>query len=666
MADRGRSTMDFFAAQAAAKRRTGVLVVLFALAWALTVLLADVGITLVLSGAEPSMRRGYRAVTAEYEAAGPVEAGPERFRRALLPAAGVVSAIILLGTAWHALRLGRDGGDALARMLGGVPVDRSTQDPDERRAVNVLEEMSIAAAVPVPRLYVLPEESSINAFAAGSTPDRAVVAVTRGALDQLSRDELQGVLAHELSHVLHADARLNMRLIAVVGGLTALALVGRLLLRIFGSGPRWRSRSRGKGAGAFVAVGLVFLVAGAIGAFFGRLIRLAVSRQREFLADAAAVQFTRNPAGLAGALAKIRDHGSALANPHAPEAAHFFFANGLGGITGGFLSTHPPLDERLKRLRSGPLAALTPKPAPEPAPRRGVFAEGAPTPAAALGAAALPLAAAAAASIGRPAPEHLAHAHAALAAFPDELTRAAREPFGARAVALALVLDGDAATRQRQLGAVRDPALAREVDRLGGALGAVAAQDRLPLLDLALPALDSLSPEQARAFLEELAALAAGDGRTTLHEWALQRLVRRRLAPLLGEVRPGGRVQALAQVEVETLDLLSALAWAGHREPEGAQRALDAGVAALGIHASWRVLPRERIDVHRLDAALAHLDQATPPVKARLVAAAAACVLSDGHATIAEAELLRAVAGSMGLPMPSLPPAAGRGAATAA
>ncbi len=212
----------------------------------------------------------------------------------------------------------------------------------------------------------------------------------------------------------------------------------------------------------------------------------------------------------------------------------------------------------------------------------------------------------------------------------------------------------------------RDPALAGEVGALGGALGAVAPRDRLALLDLALPSLDGLSAEQARTLVQELAALAAADGRTTLHEWALQRLVRRRIAPLLGEARPGGRVRALAQVEVETLDLLSALAWAGHRDPEGAQRALEAGVAALGIPASWRLLPRDRIDVNRLDAALALLDEATPPVKARLVAAAAACVLSDGQATLAEAELLRAVAGSMGLPMPALPPAAVHGAATAA
>ena len=676
--------MDFFAAQAAAKRRTGVLVILFALAWALTVILADLGLTWIYLQGERPMEQGYRAVTAAgLEAYQEAESGRERFLKLLLPAAGIVSGIILLGTAWHALRLGRDGGDAVARMLGGVPVDRNTQDQAQRRAVNVLEEMSIAAAVPVPRLYVLPDEESINAFAAGFTPDRSVVAVTRGALEQLSRDELQGVLAHELSHVLNSDARLNMRLISLVGGLTALALVGRVMIRLVGSGPRYRSRSRGKGVAAIFAVGLVFLVAGAIGAFFGRLIRLAVSRQREFLADAAAVQFTRNPASLATALAKVRTQGSAIVNPHAPEAAHFFFANGLGGFSAGFLSTHPPLEERIRRLQAGPLAALQkpgtlaggaqkappdpplardPNPAAEPrsvsGPAGGQGQAATPAPALAgnaFGAASIPLAAAAAAaSVGHPAPEHLDRARAALAAFPGELTHAARDPLGARAVALALLLDVDPAMRQRQLGAIRDPALAREADRLEGLLGAVARPDRLALLDLALPSLDDLSPEEAQAFVRDLAALAAADGRTTLFEWALQRLVRRRLGPRLGDVRPPARVRAPEQVEVETLDLLSALAWAGSRNPEAAQRALDEGVRALGIRAAWRILPRERIDVKRLDAALTRLAEAVPAVKGRLLSAAAACALADEEVTVAEADLLRAVAGSLGLPMPAL------------
>jgi len=653
-----RATMDFFAAQAAAKRHTFLLVVLFALAIALTVALADAGISLVLSGSGRHVSRGVVVVTgAELD---PAQAWWARFGDLLLPVTGAVLAIVALGYAWHAIQLGGDGGDAVARMMGGRPVDRLTQEPGERRAVNVLEEMGLAAAIPVPRLYVLDGEPGINAFAAGKSPEKAVVAVTRGALDQLSRDELQGVFAHELSHVLNADMRLNLRLMALIGGLTALALAGRLVLQST-PGRGWSSSRRRSGGGVILVVGLVLLLAGAIGAFFARLIRLAVSRQREYLADAAAVQFTRNPGGLAGALARIADGGSALHSPHAPEAAHLFFANGVSGFSAGFLSTHPPIEERIRRLQAVPLGA-TPRPAP-PAPG----ATAAPQAAVVPRGSALAIGLAAAAAVGRPAPEHLEAAAGALAALPPALADAAREPFGARAVALALLLDADTSLRARQLASLSaDPVLAAETARLGAALDAVARPRRLALLDLALPALDGLSPDQARSLVRDLSALADTDGRLTLHEWALQRLVRRRVAPRLGAPAPAQRLRALEQVEVEALELLSALAWTGQREPEAAQQALDAGVQAMGIGGPWRLLPRDRFTAARLDAVLARLDEAVPPLKARLLSGAAACVLADGRLTLAEAELLRAVAGSLGLPMPALPEVESPPAASAA
>lgn len=671
MAEVARSTMDFFAAQEAARKRTSVLVVLFFLAWALTILFADMGITLILTGSDHRGR--HRAAVTELEDGSAGGLVSDRFLGLLLPVAAAVSAVVLIGTAWHAFQLGSDGGDAVARMLGGSPIDRSTQDPGERRAVNVLEEMAIAAAIPVPRLYVLSEEPTINAFAAGTTPERAVVAVSRGALDALSRDELQGVLAHELSHVLNHDARLNLRLMTLVGGLTALALLGRLVLELAGRG-RYRSRGKDNAGLAFLAVGLVLLVAGAIGAFFGRLIRLAVSRQREFLADAAAVQFTRNPGGLSGALQKIADHGSALSTPHAPEAAHFFFANGLGGFTAGLLSTHPSIEERIRRLQAGPLAALaTPVAAAPsvPAAARASAAASAVAAAAAPAARAFPgvtplAAGAATAGIGRLAPEHLARATQVLAAYPAELVDAARQPSGAQAIALTLLLDADAAVRDRQLAAIADARLRGEAERLSAITGPVPAQDRLGLLDLALPTLDRLSAAEAQALAQALQRLAGADGRVTLYEWALQRLVRRRLGPQLGARRATVRARALEQVEVEALELLSALAWVGQRDPEAAQRALEVATRSLNVRAQWRLLPREGFGPDRLDAVLERLDEASPPLKAQLLAAAADCVLADGQVTAGEAQLLRAVAGSLGLPMPGLPAAPGSPAASAA
>src|SRR5512137_293537 len=317
-----RRTLDFFDAQSRARRNTGVLVLLFALAWMATILLADAGFALALSLDPVSL---------------------------LLPMAAGVTLVVLAGSAYHAVRLAAGGGDAVARMLGGRAIDRQTSDPAERRLVNVAEEMAIASGLPVPRLYVL------------------------------DGDELQGVVAHEFSHVLNADTRLSTRLMAMVGGLTVLALLGRILLR--------GGDDRGKGRGGVIlGAGLSLLVAGSIGAFFGRLIRLAVSRQREFLADAAAVQFTRNPGGLARALGKIEKQGSRLSSPQALEASHLFFAEGVGGFLGSLMATHPPLGERIRRITQGEPGSPPAK--PRPAARLAPARAGDALPAAVLAAAA--------------------------------------------------------------------------------------------------------------------------------------------------------------------------------------------------------------------------------------------------------------------------------------
>src|SRR5512138_899506 len=248
--------MDFFAAQAGARRRTAVLVVWLALAWLGTVALVHVGLGLVLRAGLLGSARGL-AFTPEL----------------LAGTAAFVTFVTGAGSAWHAVRLARHGGHAVVGLVGGVPVSRETRDPAERRLVNVVEEMAIAAGLPVPAIYVLPREEGINAFAAGFTPDRAVVGVTQGALDALTRDELQGVVAHELSHLLNADARLNLRLIAIVGGITALALVGRFLVReLGGRGGRYGGRSFGRGRALALLVGACLWIAGSVGALFGRII----------------------------------------------------------------------------------------------------------------------------------------------------------------------------------------------------------------------------------------------------------------------------------------------------------------------------------------------------------------------------------------------------------
>ena len=641
MAAPARATMDFFAAEAAARRRTALLVLYFVLAVAGTVAAIWTGISVVL------LLQGGVAL-------------PGAFSPGL---AGAVAALVGVttagGYAWHAARLA-DGGHAVARMLGGEPVDRRSEDPGQRRLVNVAEEMAIAAGLPVPALYVLPREDGINAFAAGLAPDQAVVAVTRGALERLRRDELQGVVAHEYSHVLNGDARLNVRLLAVVGGLTAVAAAGRVLIRLVSgsddaSSTRFRGRRAG-GLGAVVAAGAVIWLAGSIGAFFGRLIRAAVSRQREHLADASAVQFTRNPDGLAGALAKIARAGSVVGSAFAPEAAHLFFANGLASE---WLSTHPPIKERIDRiLPNGYLRVmrLAAEAEAAPAAERGAadLAPEAATPAAAFAsapAATAPLTpAAVVAAAGHLDAQQVAHAAGLLQALPPEIAAAARDPARAALLVRALLAKGDAAERAARLGQLVDPALRAAVEPLAAALAGVPREVRSAALDLALPALDALPPAESDALDADVAALALTDGRTSVFDWATARIVRRRHARRISAARPA-RLR-LDDVQVDLLDLLSTVAWAGTRDAVVAQAALDGALPALGIPVGWRILPRDRISARRLDASLDRLDAAVPPLKAQVVEACAAAVLHDGRVLPSEAELVRAVAASLGVPVP--------------
>ncbi|ABC83072.1 M48 family metallopeptidase [Anaeromyxobacter dehalogenans] len=637
----GRATLDFFAAQRNARRRTTVLVIAFAVALAAVIAVVYLALAVALglgAGAGP----GGWAVDASGAAYGPPLLQPGLLA---LTALGV-GAITGVGGAWHAVRLSSGGGAAVAELLGGTPVDRATQDAAERRLVNVTEEMALAAGMPVPRLYVLRGEPGINAFAAGYTPGHSVVAVTRGALERLTRDELQGVVAHELSHVLNADTRIDLRLMAAVGGLGFLTLLGRLLLDA-GSGPR-RSRDRNRGAIALVGLGL--LLAGAMGSLCGRLVRFAVARQREWLADASAVQFTRNPDGLAGALRKIAAEGSAVSGPHVAEAAHLFFARASGGLLAGLFSTHPPIEERIRRiaphLAGAPLPRATaagagapPRPAPD---RPGVagLAGGAAEPATALPASALRA-------------EHLPRAAGLLSRLPPALAAAAREPFGARAIACALLVDAAAPARAAQLAYFErnDRPLRAELERLLPALAGLDRATRNALLALALPALDALSPAQGTALAADLRALAAADRAVSPYELAVLRTVLRRLSRGAG-APPRALLRTVDEAGPECLEVLSCLAWTGGRDAAAAQAALDAGARALGARAPWRLLPREQLGLGRLETALDRLDAASPTVKAAALEACSAVARADGRVGADEAELVRAVAASLGLPFP--------------
>jgi Zn-dependent protease with chaperone function len=650
---------NFFEQQDEARRRTGLLVFYFVLA--VVAIIATV----------------YLAVTGILVGTGGQEHGSALFDPARLAVvATIVGLVIGLGSLYKIVAL-QEGGAAVARLLGGRLVDPGSRVLAERKLLNVVEEMALAAGTPVPPVYVLDDEASINAFAAGSSPRDAVVAVSRGCLEHLTRDEMQGVVAHEFSHILNGDMRLDLRVMGLLHGILLIALIGQIVMRLAGNSGTARSSSdrdsKDNSGMAYFLFGLALLVIGWAGVFFGRLIKAAISRQREFLADASAVQFTRNPDGIGGALKKIGglEQGSRINSPHAEEACHLFFSAGVPSFT-ALLATHPPLVERIRRIDptfDGQFIPVAPDEAPvepaKPAPLRGplqpprLFPAGAGRGAELPGGlSALDLAAGMAAA-GAPQRAQLDSASQLVAAFSPPLLEAVREPFAARAAVYALLLDSDPEVRRLQLAhleAEAERGTSAEVAKLVPEIAALGAAARLPLVELALPALRQLSGPQYQQFRNTVEFLVASDRKLSLFEFALQRMLRRHLDPQFGQRRPAGdRYARLGPIGDHLAILISALAYTGHAPRSGTARAFEEGMRRFGIERSAEtMLPREACSLASLERSLDRLAASAPEVKSRVLDACAATIASDGRVTIAEGELLRAIADSLDCPIPPL------------
>jgi Zn-dependent protease with chaperone function len=495
--------MNFFEHQHLARRNSRRLVLLFILA-----LVALIVVTNVLLSIVWRMTVGMGGLPAYFYAANTF-----------------VILLLVLGGAWFETWNLREGGDAVAQMVGGRLATGNPRGPLDKRLTNIVEEMALAAGIAVPRVYVLDQEEGINAFAAGTGPNDSVVAVTRGTLERLSRDELQGVVAHEFSHIVNGDVQLNLRLTGLVFGLTMLSHLGELALR--GAGNTRSSSREQKGGVVFIAaVGLVLLVMGWIGTLFGRMIKAGVSREREFLADASAVQFTRNQDGIGGALRKIAglsvdgDAGSTIQNAHAETLSHMFMAGARGKFMTGWLATHPPLGERIKRIYGGVREALASAPllpVQEPPPALPPMPY---VPAGLVGAAAL--AAAAEAPVVDPAHEE--------AAAQRMLLDACSDSFGAQAAALAWLLSSDPATQAQQCVRLPGGVEPREVLRLAHAAARAGQAFRIATFNAATPHLKLLSPAQKQVFLAAVDHFVAADQRVLPFEFALQTLLAARLA----------------------------------------------------------------------------------------------------------------------------------------
>ena len=668
--------MNFFEQQDSARKYTGRLVLLFGLA--VLAIIAALYLTAIAALNGIALADEHAPQHLQWEWWRP---------DALVMVSIVVASTIGLGSLLKILSL-RSGGASVAMSLGGRLIDPSTTDPKEKRLINIVEEMAIASGVPVPLVFVMDGERGINAFAAGYTMNDAAVAVTRGTLDTLNRDELQGVVAHEFSHILNGDMRLNIRLIGILHGILVIGSTGVWLLKSAAHTGGGRRLGNNRDAGgivlAIVLLGAILAAIGYIGVFFGRLIKSAVSRQREFLADASAVQFTRNPLGIAGALKKIGGYGSgsAVDARGADELSHLFFSKAVSlKMFDAMMSTHPPLVDRIQRIDPGfdgnfePVQAdaaepVSPYAQPQPqysGPVAGVamgMAAGPQGPAGPHGAQRSPATVAinpatVVNQVGAPTEAHVGYSRGLLSGMPDVLKRAAHEPFGAVALVYALLLDADqpeARAHQVQLlKAQSHPGLVGEAQRLFPYLGQLDPRARLPIVEILAPALRQLSPAQHDAFVGDIRTLVEADRQVSIFEFALQKILFRRLVSGYGSSRRSVvQFHSLNPLRHDVVGLVSALTYVGHTTIDDVNRAYTHGMGRVPMilrHAP-SPLPPEQCTFDAVDRALGRLDQASPGIKARVLDACAHAVLADGEVTIQEAELLRAIADALECPLP--------------
>jgi Zn-dependent protease with chaperone function len=655
--------LDFYQAQDDARRSTTRLIALFILAVISLVIMTNLLVMLVFGYVDAPGQLTMQNVASQFD-------------WMTFAAIGVaVVLIIAAGSAYKIMTL-TGGGKVVAESLGGSPIHANTTDPLERKVLNVVEEMAIAAGTPVPPVYLLKDEEGINAFAAGNTPADAVIGITRGTAEQLSRDELQGVVAHEFSHILNGDMRMNIRLVGVLHGILIIGMIGYYILRSMSF--RGRRRSNEKNGAPILALAIGLMVIGFAGTFFGNLIKASVSRKREFLADASAVQYTRNPDGIAGALKKIGGHhaGSTLQTSHAPEMSHAFFGQGVNFFMQSLFATHPPLDTRIKRIdpdwdgQYETPGAQGEAPAGESSPdapaagetgdaRRRAVLEGVTVAAGVLKANEI------IDSVGRPRAEHIRYAREVIAAIPRTVREAAEEPWGARAVIYCLLLDSDPQVRERQLAHLRqegDQGIHELVSSLCDDMTALDTAVRLPLIDLAIPALRGLSPGQYGLFRRNLDALVRMDRTIKLFEWALQKILFHSLEPQFTGRQPrAARHGSLDAVRAHVSTLVSLLAHACVEEESDRTRAFDAARAELEMP-DLEMLPRDRIDLDALGTAVDELALLKPLIKPRLLKACLACITHDQDYSPEEMELMRALADTLDCPMPPYLGEGGNGA----
>jgi len=640
--------MNFFESQDNAKRNTGRLIFLFAMAVASLIIITNL---LVMS------LFGFLSTSEQVN----IGVGIQFDWRTFLVISGGVIAVIFLGSLYKLAALA-GGGARVAEMLNGRLLLPESDDYHERRVLNVVEEMALASGTPVPPVYLL-EEEGINAFAAGYEASDAVIGVTRGAINSFTRDELQGVIAHEFSHILHGDMRINIRLIAILNGILILGILGYYLMR---GGVHSR---RSKDFGGIMMLGVGLMVVGFVGTFFGNLIKAAVSRQREFLADASSVQFTRNPEGIANALMRIATHDgrSYLANPSSTEISHALFEEGVFTRFRGLYATHPPLEERIKAVlpnwngefdlpelkaseESGSISSGDEQPQDSDLTDQKQKAEAIFT-----GAIEVLVTKELLDHIGQPGENQVQQARQLLADIPQKLLVAAHSPASARAVIYLLLIDSDKKIQQEQMTFLEESAdhgIFIELKKMFTNFGEVQAEYRLPLIQIAIGSLRQLSTPQYNLFKQNLENLIRLDSKINLFEWSLQKIIFKNLEPVFEkqkQFKTGRRDLANCKESLEVL--LTILAIADKDSKADPNMVFEKAKQELE-NTELSLLKKNEISFESLNSALDELSELKPLQKPALLKACVACIVADQEIAPIELELLRAIGATLNCPIP--------------
>ena len=653
--------MNFFEHQEKARKQSRWIILAF-LAVALLIILAVDFIVLMLFALQAPVSSGVSHIT--QGGLGSIT-NPEMWAanaNMLIGSSAATGGVIGLASLGKIVSL-RSGGGKVARSMGATLVTPDTRDPLRRRLYNVVEEIALASGAPVPEVYIMENEPAINAFAAGYAASDAAVAVTQGTLEKLSRSELQGVIAHEFSHILNGDMRINIRMMGIIFGIMVIAILGRQFLH----SNRFRvSSSRDKGASAIVFVGLALMLVGYIGLFFARWMKSALSRQREYLADASAVQFTRDPSGISGALKKIAayNHSSYL-SADAEEVSHMLFGSGTRSF---MFATHPPLEQRIERIEkhfdAGEIEQIASKLKAQEM-REHVQAE--------LAAKEQEIKAQGKAkggifdieslinNIGNPEFERIAAAAVLTASIPSELSNAAHSLEWAPEVLFYCLLNNDETLRDKQLltviqemGDISESKLTHLIQ----SNGLVKVEERLPLLEICFPTLKRRPVSDIEKILKTIDRLSLADNKFDSFEYLLSRLIMKYLreSHYPNRTRLHGKKRLKNCIDELTL-VISAVAANGQNSQtsqglQEAQKAFRAGMSSAGINHKNLSFSD---DWHtKMDNALNILNKLTPEDKHKVVVALAHTALDDGVVVTTEHEMIRVICALIHVPLPLL------------